>query len=114
RSGLGPQIQASGAAAFAQPAIERRKRLIVADDSVTTRGLEKSILEGACYEVSVAPDGEVAWQMLQAHGADLLVSDVEMPNLDGFALTATVRGSERFHDLPVVLVTACESAADKT
>jgi two-component system chemotaxis sensor kinase CheA len=114
RSVLGRKTQDSVVAAFAQPAVEHRKRLIVADDSVTTRGLEKSILEGAGYDVSVVPDGQAAWQMLQAHGADLLVSDVEMPNLDGFALTATVRGSDRFHDLPVVLVTACESAADKT
>jgi two-component system, chemotaxis family, sensor kinase CheA len=108
------KTQNSVVAAFEQPAVERRKRLIVADDSVTTRGLEKSILEAAGYEVSVAPDGQTAWQMLQDHGADLLVSDVEMPNLDGFGLTATVRGSDHFRDLPVVLVTARESEADKT
>jgi two-component system chemotaxis sensor kinase CheA len=114
RSVLALTTQDSVVAAYAQPAIEHRKRLIVADDSVTTRGLEKSILEGAGYEVSVAPDGQAAWQMLQAQGADLLVSDVEMPNLDGFDLTATVRGSDRFRDLPVILVTACESEADKT
>jgi len=56
--------------------------------------------------VTAAADGAVAWQALQERGADLVVSDVDMPRMDGFALTEAVRGSERFRDLPVVLVTA--------
>jgi two-component system chemotaxis sensor kinase CheA len=95
----------------AAPARERR-RLIVADDSVTTLGLEKSILEGAGYEVRVAANGQAAWELLQNEGADLLVSDVEMPKLNGFELTANVRGSERFRDLPIVLMTSRDSDAD--
>ncbi|MBI3767059.1 MAG: response regulator [Deltaproteobacteria bacterium] len=91
----------------------RAKRVLVVDDSITTRSLEKSILETAGYEVDVAADGELGWQMLQERGADVLVSDVEMPRMDGFALTETVRGSARFRELPVVLVTARESEADK-
>jgi two-component system chemotaxis sensor kinase CheA len=51
--------------------------------------------------------------MLQERGADVLVTDVEMPRMDGIALTETVRGSPRFRDLPVVLVTSHESDADK-
>jgi two-component system chemotaxis sensor kinase CheA len=92
---------------------QAKKRILVVDDSVTTRTLEKSILEAAGYEVTAVADGALAWQELQEHGADLLVSDVEMPRMDGFALTETVRASRRFHDLPVVLVTARESEADK-
>ena len=90
-----------------------KKRILVVDDSVTTRTLEKSILEAAGYEVTVAADGVLAWQMLQERGVDLIVSDVEMPRMDGFQLTETVRASKRFHELPVVLVTARESEADK-
>ena len=90
-----------------------RKRLIVADDSVTIRSIEKTILEAAGYDVAAAPDGEAAWRLLQERGADLLVSDVEMPRMDGFLLTRTVRRSERFHKLPIVLVTARETDADK-
>src|SRR5262249_46295421 len=56
-----------------------KKRLILVDDSVTTRTLEKSILEAAGYEVATAPDGSAAWQLLQETGADAVVSDVEMP-----------------------------------
>jgi two-component system chemotaxis sensor kinase CheA len=90
-----------------------RKRILVADDSVTTRTLEKTILESAGYEVLVAADGQAAWQLLQERGADLLVSDVEMPRMDGFALAEAVRGSRRFRELPVVLVTALESDQDR-
>jgi two-component system chemotaxis sensor kinase CheA len=90
-----------------------KKRVLVVDDSVTTRALEKSILEAAGYEVTAAADGAAAWQLLQDRGADLVVSDVEMPRLDGFALTAAVRGSRRFRELPVVLVTGRESDQDR-
>jgi two-component system chemotaxis sensor kinase CheA len=89
------------------------KRLILADDSVTTRTLEKSILEAAGYEVLTAVDGTDAWHLLQDKGADLVVSDVEMPKMDGFSLTETIRGSKRFHGLPVVLVTALETDRDR-
>lgn len=91
----------------------RRKRLLIADDSLTTRALEKSILEAAGYEVTLALDGEEAWHLLQQQGADLLVSDVDMPRLDGIALTEAVRASQRFRDLPVVLVTGLSTDAER-
>jgi two-component system chemotaxis sensor kinase CheA len=90
-----------------------RRRLLVVDDSATIRALEKSILEAAGYDVAVAADGQEAWQLLLETGADLVVSDVEMPRMDGFTLTETIRASRQFRDLPVVLVTAMESEADK-
>jgi two-component system chemotaxis sensor kinase CheA len=94
-------------------AAEAKKRLLVVDDSVTTRTLEKTILDAAGYEVEVAADGAAAWQFLQERTVDLVVSDVDMPRMDGFALTEAIRGSQRFPDLPVVLVTARESEPDK-
>jgi len=100
----------TGTAAGAQPA---RRHVVVADDSVTTRTLMKAILEGAGYDVVAVADGMEAWRSLQDTGADLLVSDVEMPRMDGFALTETVRGSPHLRDLPVILMTSRESEADK-
>jgi two-component system chemotaxis sensor kinase CheA len=100
-------------AAPAGPAEAPRRRILVADDSVTTRTLEKSILEAAGYDVLAAADGDAAWRLLQEGGADLVVSDVEMPRMDGFALTEAVRASQRFRELPIVLVTARESEQDK-
>jgi two-component system, chemotaxis family, sensor kinase CheA len=90
-----------------------RKRILLADDSLTTRALEQSILESAGYEVRVCADGAEAWERLQTEGADALVSDVEMPRMDGFSLTEAVRTSPRFGRLPVILVTARSTPEDK-
>ena len=63
--------------------------------------------------MSTAVDGEAGWRLLQEQGADLLISDVEMPRMDGFALTEAVRASTRFADLPVVLFTSLASERDR-
>ncbi len=90
-------------------ALPPRRRILVVDDSITARTLEQSVLEAAGYEVRTAVDGADAWRVLQEHGADLVVSDIEMPRLDGFGLCQAIRASPRFRDLPIILVTALES-----
>jgi two-component system, chemotaxis family, sensor kinase CheA len=90
-----------------------RKRLLVADDSVTTRTLEKTILEEAGYEVRLAADGHQAWRILQKEAIDLVVADVEMPGMDGFTLTETLRHSPALRRIPVVLVTSLSSDKDR-
>jgi two-component system chemotaxis sensor kinase CheA len=87
--------------------------LLVAEDSITSRQLLKDILESAGYEVTTAPDGIAAFTSLQSGHYDLLVSDVEMPRLDGFGLTERVRRDKRLAELPVVLVTALDSRQDR-
>jgi two-component system, chemotaxis family, sensor kinase CheA len=92
----------------------KRRRILVVDDSATTRALEANILRTAGYEVIVAVDGEAALRQLAEHpGVDLIVSDVDMPNLDGFGLTQAVRGNDRIATLPVVLVTARGTDEDR-
>ncbi len=86
--------------------------VLVAEDSITTRTLEKNLLEAAGYRVEVAADGQAAWRLLQSSDCDLVVADIEMPELDGFELTAKIRADPRFGDLPVVLVTSRDSRAD--
>ncbi len=85
--------------------------ILLAEDSITTRMQEKRILERAGYEVLVAVDGREAYQKLTANPGkvDAIVSDIEMPNMDGFAFTSRVRAHEEFRDLPVVLVTTLSS-----
>ena len=90
-----------------------KRRVLIADDSVTTRQLMRSILTGAGYEVLVATDGEQAWEMLSANLVSAIVSDVDMPRMDGFSLLARVRSTPRFASLPLVLVTALERDADR-
>jgi two-component system chemotaxis sensor kinase CheA len=86
----------------------RRSTILVADDSITTRLLEQSMLETAGYEVVSAADGRDAWQVLEGRAVDLVVSDVEMPGMDGIALCRMIRSSPRMARLPVILVTALE------
>ncbi len=87
-----------------------QQRLLIAEDSFTSRGLLKAILEGAGYQVTTANDGLEAWGALKQGQFDLLVSDVEMPRLDGFTLTSRIRADRELEHLPVVLVTALHSA----
>ena len=102
------------ASLFPAPAVARaRQRIVLAEDSPTTRALEQSLLEAAGYEVVACADGAEAWERLQRIGADALVSDLEMPRMDGFELTEAVRASPRFSRLPVVLVTARARPEDK-
>jgi two-component system chemotaxis sensor kinase CheA len=88
-------------------------RLLVAEDSMTTRMLMKSILEAHGYDVVLAVDGDDAWRKLQELPCDLLISDVDMPGRNGFDLTEAVRASPRLRSLPVVLLTARDSDEDK-
>jgi two-component system chemotaxis sensor kinase CheA len=88
-------------------------RVLVVDDSVTTRLLEKGILENNGYEVTLAVDGVDALEKLAGGGFDLVVSDVEMPRMNGFELTRRVRREEELRELPVILVTSLSSEEDK-
>src|SRR5574340_459796 len=95
-------------AAEAHEAAEKRAILVV-EDSITSRALLKNILESAGYLVTTAVDGADAYTTLKTGKFDLVVSDVDMPRMDGFDLTAKVRADKRIGELPVVLVTALES-----
>ena len=88
-------------------------RLLVADDSITARTLLQNLLEAAGFSVRTAADGAAALATLHTEPFDLLVSDVEMPRMNGFELTTCVRATPRLAGLPVVLVTALASAPDR-
>jgi two-component system chemotaxis sensor kinase CheA len=103
-------VAAPRAPVAAEPAASRAKQsILVAEDSITSRSLLKNILESAGYAVTTAVDGLDAYTTLKTEIFDLLVSDIEMPRMDGFDLTARVRADKRLAELPVVLVTALES-----
>jgi two-component system chemotaxis sensor kinase CheA len=90
-----------------------RKSILVVEDSITSRILFKNILESAGYEVQTAVDGVDAWTILKTSDFDVVVSDIEMPRMDGFELTSKIRTEEKFRNLPVVIVTSLESREDK-
>ena len=91
----------------------RSSSILIAEDSITARTLLKSILESAGYVVKATVDGMEALTELRAGRYDLLVSDVEMPRMGGFELTAKVREDKRLSELPVVLVTSLDSREDR-
>ena len=91
----------------------RRASILVVEDSVTSRMLLKNILEAAGYSVRTAVDGMDGWTTLKSEPSDLVVSDVDMPRMDGFALTQAIRGDPKVSNLPVVLVTGKETREDR-
>jgi two-component system chemotaxis sensor kinase CheA len=90
-----------------------KKHILVAEDSITSRTLLKNILESAGYRVKTTVDGMDALTALKSDTFDLVVSDIEMPRMNGFDLVAKIRGDKNTADLPVVLVTALESREDR-
>ncbi len=90
------------------PRSPQRATILVVDDSITTRTLEKGILEAAGYRVVVCVDGQDALERLRAgiEPVDLVVADVEMPRLDGFGLVEALRAEPDFARLPIILMTS--------
>jgi two-component system chemotaxis sensor kinase CheA len=87
--------------------------ILVVEDSITSRTLLKNILESVGYTIKVAVDGVDAYTLLKTEKIDLVVSDVEMPRMNGFDLTARIRSDKRLAEMPVVLVTGLESREDR-
>jgi two-component system chemotaxis sensor kinase CheA len=106
-------IQPSFASTSARDAKEEERTVLVVDDSITTRTMEKNLLEAAGYRVKVAVDGIDAWTVLKSEKVDLVLSDVDMPRMHGLDLTARIRADSKLAELPVILVTALESREDK-
>jgi two-component system chemotaxis sensor kinase CheA len=88
-------------------------KVLVVDDSITTRTLERSILEAHAYGVDVAVDGRDALSRMATWMPDVVISDIDMPRLDGFGLLAAMRADPRLAAIPVVLVSSRGSEADR-
>jgi two-component system sensor histidine kinase and response regulator WspE len=91
----------------------RKKRVLVVDDSITVREVERQLLAHRGYDVVVAVDGMDGWNQVRADRFDLLVTDVDMPRMTGIQLVQAVRAEERLRDLPVVIVSYKEREEDR-
>jgi len=91
----------------------RQLSILVVEDSITSRTLLKNILESSGYRVKTAVDGSDALSILKTEEFDIVVSDVEMPRMNGFELTAAIRRDRKLAELPVILVTGMESRQDR-
>jgi two-component system chemotaxis sensor kinase CheA len=93
--------------------VPKSDKILVVEDSITSRTLIKNILETAGYRVTTAVDGADAFTKARTNDFDIVVSDVDMPKMNGFELTAKIRGDKKLSEIPVVLVTALESLEDR-
>lgn len=87
--------------------------ILVADDRASSRELLRTVLERAGYEVLEAEDGEQALLRARSRHPDLVLLDLQMPELDGFGVLAELRGDPRFRDLPIVALTASAMRGDR-
>ena len=94
-------------------AAEIRYRVLVVDDSLNTREIEKDVLEAYGYHVTLAEDGLDGLRKAQEGDFDAVLTDVEMPRMDGFSLTARLRQEEKYRNRPIIIITSREKAEDK-
>lgn len=93
---------------WAPPPAPTPVRMLVADDSAVARAKLRKLFEGAGYEVVLAEDGEQALELIASQPFSLLITDLEMPNLDGFQVIASVQGSLETEDMPIIAITGHE------
>lgn len=98
---------------YEKKSILKSGKILVAEDSITSRTLLKNILETAGYQVITAVDGTDAYIRAKNSDFDLIVSDVDMPRMNGFELSAKIRSDKKLGEIPIVLVTALESHEDR-
>jgi two-component system, chemotaxis family, sensor kinase CheA len=98
---------------LSRPKPQEKYAILLVEDSITTRTQEKRILESAGYEVVAAVNGIDALQKLSSRTFDAVVSDVEMPHMDGLTLTERVRREPKYNELPIILVTSLATEEDK-
>ena len=107
---VGGGTEASAAGVATTPL---RQRVLVVDDSLNTREIEKDVLQAYGYEVTLAEDGVDGLRKALHTQFDAILTDVEMPHMDGFTLTAQLREHEQYRQTPIVIITSREKEEDK-
>ncbi|MEZ1316125.1 hybrid sensor histidine kinase/response regulator [Pseudomonas fluorescens] len=90
-----------------------RKRILVVDDSLTVRELQRKLLINRGYDVAVAVDGMDGWNALRSEAFDLLITDIDMPRMDGIELVSLLRRDNRLQSLPVMVVSYKDREEDR-
>jgi two-component system sensor histidine kinase and response regulator WspE len=90
-----------------------RKRVLVVEDSITVRELERQLLRNHGYEVSVAVDGKEGWNMVRTQAFDLVITDVDMPRMNGLEMVQAIRSETRLREVPVIIVSYKERDEDR-
>ncbi len=98
---------------FSGKEMKKTYSVLVVDDSPTVRNIEKNILEGAGYRVVCAENGFEGYEKLSYENFDIVITDVEMPKMNGFEFTSKIRASSRFKDMPIIIITTKINDEDK-
>lgn len=97
-----------------QDALARRaKRVLVVDDSLTVRELERKLLEKRGYDVTIAIDGMDGWNAIRGDSFDLVVTDIDMPRMDGIELVTLIKGDPLLKSVPVMIVSYKDRDEDR-
>jgi two-component system sensor histidine kinase and response regulator WspE len=94
-------------------AIAEKKRILVVDDSITVREVERKLLENRGYHVSVAVDGIDGWNSLQSASFDLVISDIDMPRMNGIEFVTRLKQHPEFKGIPVMIVSYKDREEDR-
>jgi two-component system sensor histidine kinase and response regulator WspE len=92
---------------------QRRKRVLVVDDSLTVRELERKLLAGRGFEVEIAVDGMDGWNAVRTAHFDLIITDIDMPRMDGFELVTLLKKDPKLRSLPVMIVSYKDREEDR-
>ena len=103
----------AGGTPAGQAEAAQRVRVLVVDDSLNTRDIEKDVLEAHGYHVTLAEDGVDGLAKARNDQFDAVLTDVEMPNMDGFTLTAALREEENYRDVPIIIITSRQKEEDQ-
>jgi two-component system sensor histidine kinase and response regulator WspE len=106
------RLQRAGGRTAQQPE-RQRKRILVVDDSITVREVERQLLANQGYLVEVAVDGMEGWNLVRAGQFDLVISDIDMPRLNGLELVRRIKADARLQTLPVVIVSYKDREEDR-
>jgi chemosensory pili system protein ChpA (sensor histidine kinase/response regulator) len=98
-------VRATEVAALALTA-NQAPLILVVDDSITVRRVTQRLLKREGYRVALAADGLLALEVLQGEKPAVVLSDIEMPRMDGFDLVRNIRADKRLQDLPVIMITS--------
>lgn len=90
-----------------------KKRILIVDDSLTTRSLCSNALEAAGFETKSVVDGKKAWQLMQNEAFDCVITDIVMPEMDGFELTKMIKDNKKYAHIPVIIVSLLHSKSDQ-
>jgi two-component system sensor histidine kinase and response regulator WspE len=100
---------------MADPIVQttRRKRILVTDDSITVREVQKELLAGKGYEVRTAVDGLDGYHTAHEEDFDLIITDIDMPRMNGFEFVSKIRNDDRLKNIPVVVVSYKDRDEDR-